>query len=593
MRPATLLGLLKHPLVRLGREEADLVRARETLEAQGLRGPRPVDWEMLDARLEPPPQASERRITALAAARALARDLKAALDLAQVFGAGEADVTTAARALAMAAEALTPGPDGGTGGLWAGPAGASASRMLSDLAAEGAALPQVTAAGFEGLVTSLLDGETVRPAAQGHPRLAILGALEARLVRADRLVLAGLEEGVWPQGAPIDPFLSRPMRAKLGLPPPERRIGLSAHDFAQAACAPEVVLVRCERRGGQPAVPSRWLWRLQTLVEGARRKTPELRIARRDDALAWARALDAPSGPPRYAERPDPRPPVAARPIKLSVTAVERWVRDPYAIYARYILKLRSLEPSDAPAEAAARGQAVHKALELLVRAHPEALPPDAADVFEHLLLQALVDEGFRDAVLARERPLARNAARYVADFERKRRVPGLKLHVEQEGELPVPVSERGFTVFARADRIEVLDGSGAVLDFKTGQAPTLKMMEAGFSPQLTLTAAILKAGGFREAGAAQPSALTYVRLTGRRIPGETLVRAGGPEADRLADEALEGLMKRIARFEDPDTPYLSWAAPQFMSEFGGDYDHLARVREWAVLAGAGEEGGE
>jgi RecB family exonuclease len=215
------------------------------------------------------------------------------------------------------------------------------------------------------------------------------------------------------------------------------------------------------------------------------------------------------------------------------------------------------------------------------------------ADQFERLLLQALVDKGFRDAVLARERPLAKNAARFVADFERRRRTPGLTIHVEQMGELPVPVSERGFTLIARADRIEVLDGSGAVLDFKTGQAPSLKMMEAGFSPQLTLTAAILKAGGFREAGAARPSALTYVRLTGRRVPGEAYVRAAADEADRLADEALEGLMRRIARFEDPDTPYVSWAAPQFMGEFGGDYDHLARVREWAVLAGAGEEGGE
>jgi ATP-dependent helicase/nuclease subunit B len=340
-------------------------------------------------------------------------------------------------------------------------------------------------------------------------------------------------------------------------------------------------------------VPSRWLWRLQTLVEGARLSTPELRIARRDDALAWARALDAPSGPPAYAERPDPRPPVEARPTQLSVTAVERWVRDPYAIYARYVLRLKSLDPADAPAEAAARGSAVHKAMELLVKAHPDALPPEAAETFERFLLQALVDQGFRDALLARERPLARNAARFVADFELRRRVPGLKLHVEQTGELPIPVSERGFTLTARADRIEVLNGEGAVLDFKTGQPPSLKMMEAGFSPQLTLTAAILKAGGFREAGPARPQALTYVRLTGRRVPGEAQVRAGGVEADRLADEALEGLMRRIGKFENPDTPYVSWAAPQFMGAFGGDYDHLARVREWAVLAGAGEEGGE
>jgi ATP-dependent helicase/nuclease subunit B len=582
MRPANLLGLLKHPFVRLGRDEADLIAARETLERFALRGPRPVDWEMIDARLEA--AAGETRGAAVTAAISLAHDLRSALDRSRVFDPGEADVPAAAIALARAAEALADGPEGGTGGLWAGPTGEGAARLLSDLAAEGTALPPVTAAGFQGLIAGLLDTETVRRAAQGHPRIAILGALEARLVRADRLVLAGLEEGVWPQGAPIDPFLSRPMRTRLGLPPPERRIGLSAHDFAQAACAPEVTLVHCERRGGQPAVPSRWLWRLETLARGA-----QVKIPRRDDALAWARAMDAPAGPPRYAPRPEPRPPVEARPTKLSVTAVEKWVRDPYAIYARYVLKLRSLDRADAPAEAAARGRAVHKALELLARAHPEALPEDPEALFERLLLEALDREGFRDAVMARERPLARNSARFVAEFERKRRVPGLAIHVEQEGELPLP--DRGFTLTARADRIERLKGSAAVLDFKTGRAPTLKEIEAGFAPQLTLTAAILKAGGFREVGAATPSALTYVRLTGRRLPGDEHVRAAGDEADLLAEAALEGLLRRIARFAEANTPYVSWAAPQFMGEFGGDYDHLARVGEWAVL-GADEEAG-
>jgi ATP-dependent helicase/nuclease subunit B len=588
MRPAGLLGLLKHPLVRLGREEADLTRARDTLERFGLRGPRPVDWEALDARLQAVAKEKEHRAPAIAAARVLAADLKAALDRADIFAGSKALVPDAARALATAVEALAQGSEGGTGGLWAGPSGEAAARLLSNLAAEGAALPAVTASGFHSLVSGLLDTETVRPAAQGHPRLQILGALEARVMRADRLVLAGLEEGVWPQGAPIDPFLSRPMRTALGLPPPERRIGLSAHDFAQAACAPEVVLVNCERRGGQPAVPSRWLWRLQTLARGARVDLP-----RRDDALDWARALDHPqSATPRYAPRPAPKPPVEARPRELAVTGVERWVRDPYAIYARYVLKLYPLDRPDAPAEASARGRAVHKALELLVRAHPEALPDDAEDLFERLLLDSLQAEGFRDALMARERPLARNSARFVAAFERKRRVPGLDIRVEQEGELPI-ASEYGFKLKARADRIEVLAGAGAVLDFKTGQAPSKKMIEAGFSPQLSLTAAILHAGGFREAGRARPSALTYVRLTGRRVPGEEHVRAAGEEAEILAEAALDGLKRRIARFEDPSTPYVSWAAPQFMGEFGGDYDHLARVREWAVLAGGGEEGSE
>ena len=131
------------------------------------------------------------------------------------------------------------------------------------------ACPMSRKVGFVELVDQLIGRGVVRGGGSSHPRLRILGAIEARLVQTDLLILAGLEEGVWPQGAPIDPFLSRPMRAALGLPPPERRLGLAAHDFAQGASAAEVVLVSSERRDGAPAVASRWIWRLQTLVEGA------------------------------------------------------------------------------------------------------------------------------------------------------------------------------------------------------------------------------------------------------------------------------------------------------------------------------------
>jgi ATP-dependent helicase/nuclease subunit B len=594
MRPAGLLGLLKHPMVRMGRDEATLARAREALEGAALRGPRPTGWDRIFARLDAtegalrerdPP--SESRLEALDLARTLAADLCAALDLADVFATGGTGVVEAARALALAAETLARDVNGSIGGLWAGPSGEAAARLLSDLAAEGAVLPPATAAGFERLLSGLLSGDTVRTGGASHPRLRILGAIEARLVRADRLVLAGLEEGVWPQGAPIDPFLSRPMRASLGLPPPERRVGLSAHDFAQAACAPEVVLIHAERRGGQPAVPSRWLWRLQTLAKGAGVEIPS-----RDDALDWSRELDAPTeARPNYAPRPEPRPPVAARPRKLPVTAIERWVRDPYAVYARYVLGLRSLDRPDAPAEAAARGRAIHKAMERLVREHPN-LPEAVEAVAETLLLESLAAEGFLGAAMARERPLAANAARFIARFERERRDPDMEIWVEQTGEMSFPALGGDFTVHARADRIEVTGGLGAVLDFKTGRPPTAKEISAGFAPQLTLTAAILHAGGFTEAGAAAPQALSYVRVTGRRVPGEELVRASGDEAEVLALAALDGLRRRVARFDDPSTPYVSWAAPQFMTEYGGDYDHLARVREWAVV-GSGEEGGE
>src|SRR6185295_13229544 len=204
----------------------------------------------------------------------------------------------AARRIVTAMEALAADADGALGDLWAGHGGEAMARLLSGLMQMGDSLPLVTARQFADLLKRLMDGETIRSGGATHPRLRILGAIEARLVRADRLVLAGLEEGVWPAGAPTDPFLSRPMREALGLPSPERRIGLSAHDFAQAACAPEVILLHTERRDGQPAVKSRWLWRLETLARGAGLEIPERRAA-----LDWAHALDAP-GPYAPVSRP-------------------------------------------------------------------------------------------------------------------------------------------------------------------------------------------------------------------------------------------------------------------------------------------------
>ncbi len=375
------------------------------------------------------------------------------------------------------------------------------------------------------------------------------------------------------------------MRKALGLPPPERRIGLAAHDFAQAASAPEVVLLHTARRDGSPTVESRWLWRLKTLAKGAGRALPG-----RPELKAWAAALDAPS-PFAPAPRPRPRPPVEARPVELPVTGIELWLRDPYAVYARYILKLRPLERPDEPVEARARGVAVHAALQRFAELHAGEIPPGAAGILEALMVEALEEAGMPAPAMARERALASQAALWLADFERRRR-PGARLLVEQRGELAVEAEGFRLLLTARADRLELRQGQVDILDFKTGQAPTRRQMETGFSPQLTLTAAIIEAGGFGDAGRIPPGELVYVRVTGGRKPGEELVRAAAGESPELGRKALEGLKRRIGRFASPDTPYVSWASPQFMHARGGDYDHLARVWEWHVI-GEGEEGSE
>lgn len=589
--PHTMLGLLKHPLVRPGPVGLDADEAAAALERYALRGPRRRDWAGARRALlkagqprddgRPP---STDTLTRLAAAQGLLDRLEALSDAARAPFAPDAPLDAAARALTVLIEALA-GQD-----AWAGPDGEAAAGCLAGLIEGGAALGPVSRSDFAELVHGLLTAETVRTGGANQPRLRILGAIEARLVRADRMILAGLEDGVWPGPAPTDPFLSRPMRETLGLPPPERRLGQTAQDFVQAACADEAILVHSERRGGQPAVRSRWLWRLEMLTGGADASGTPVTLDRSSAALEQARALDAPANAlPAYARRPAPRPPVGRRPRELPVTGVERWVRDPYAVYARYVLGLKRLDRPGQSADALERGNAVHKAIERLTLDWPQALPDDCADRIEALLLEELTAHGFTDAAMAREAPLARDAARWLAAFEADRRARGIEIHVEARLEMQISGPAGPFRLTAKADRIELSATGAAVLDFKTGSAPSGKQVRNGFSPQLTLTGAILAGAGLRGVGAGTPEELTYVEISGRKVAGKTVVRASGGEAAELSAAALAGLTRRIARFDDPATPYPSWVAPQFMGNFGGNYDHLARVWEWHVVGG--EEG--
>ncbi|HEY0103069.1 MAG TPA: double-strand break repair protein AddB [Brevundimonas sp.] len=594
--PQVQLGLLKHPLVRLGLGETDAALALRALEAHALRGPRHRDWSRLRRALLKAGQPrddgkapSETTRVRVAAASALVDRLESLSAAALAPFTPEAPLDAAARTLTQLIEAVA-GQN-----AWAGPDGEAAAALLSNLIEGGASLGDVSRTEFADLVRGLLAEETVRTGGATQPRLRILGAIEARLVRADRMILAGLEEGVWPNAAPTDPFLSRPMRQTLGLPPPERRLGQTAQDFVQAACADEAILVHSERRGGQPAVKSRWLWRLEMLTRGAHAPTTPIALERPSAALEQARALDVPPpGPPRYERRPAPTPPVHRRPRRMPVTGVERWVRDPYAVYAQRILGLQKLDRPGASAEAMARGNAVHRAIERVVLSWPDALPEDCADQIETFLREEFESAGFEDHAMARETPLARNCAAWLAGWERERRARGATLLIEQSGEMTFAAPFAPFTVTARADRIELDAHGAAIIDFKTGSTPSAKQVAQGFAPQLTLTAAILADGGFPGAPPTPASELLYVKVTGRKTPGEAVdvgkVSRNQPlTAAELAERELVRLIDGVAAFDDESRPYVSWAAPQFMGNFGGNYDHLARVWEWHVVGGEDE----
>jgi ATP-dependent helicase/nuclease subunit B len=382
------------------------------------------------------------------------------------------------------------------------------------------------------------------------------------------------------------------MRHALGLDLPERRIGLSAHDFSQMLGCKTVVLTRAAKLGGAPTVPSRFLQRLAAVAGEELWNTAR---ARGEQYVAWAHELDRPQKV-EPVKRPEPKPPRAARPTKLSVTEIEHWLRDPYSIYAKHLLHLRPLDPVDTPPGARDRGIVIHGAIGEFTELFSKRLPDDV--VGELLRLGKKHFAALDDFPEARAFwwPRFVRIAHWFAAFEASRRPQVAALSAEIRGALDIALGERTFTLTARADRIERMhDARYAILDYKTGQVRTPAQVSSGLAPQLTLEGAILRAGCFD--GVARGSSIAeflYVSLKGGEPAGERRPIAWDDRTpDMEADRALRRLTGVLEQFELEDVPYRSRERPMFMRRGGGDYDHLARVKEWSLSGGADEaEGG-
>jgi ATP-dependent helicase/nuclease subunit B len=185
--------------------------------------------------------------------------------------------------------------------------------------------------------------------------------------------------------------------------------------------------------------------------------------------------------------------------------------------------------------------------------------------------------------------------AHWFAEFEKGRRPLITKLGAELRGKITIPLGERAFTLTARADRIEHLgDGRHAILDYKTGGVRTPPQVRSGLAPQLTLEGAILHAGGFENTPEGSIAEFMYVSLRGGQPPGELKPIAwDDSNPDLESDNALRRLTGVVKAFDDEDTPYRSRERPMFMRRGGGDYDHLARIKEWSLSGGADDLDGQ
>ncbi|MGH6839420.1 MAG: double-strand break repair protein AddB [Methylocella sp.] len=442
-----------------------------------------------------------------------------------------------------------------------------------------------------GLFFAAVAREIVlRDATRAHPRLQILGLLEARLIDADVMLFGGLDETVWPPQARTDAFLNRPMRAALGLTPPERKLGQTAHDFAHAMGKGKVILSRARKRDGAPVVASRFLQRFAALGGEAWAACRH----RGDYYLRLARAIDRPPSVHLPIERPLPRPLVELRPKRLSVTQIETMRRDPYALYAEKILRLKELDPLGGALGAGEFGGAIHAALARFADRHPVgALPPDAREEL-HALFREVLAVQLQDADFAALKwPRLDKTIDFFLGFEARRRDGIRTIKTEAEGELDFGLADGSdFKLTARADRIELnADGAVTLVDYKTGTPPGLKEVEVGFAPQLTLEAAMAVRDAFNLGWNIKTIEALYLKLGGTRGGEEKPVDFTKANFMDVAEDHYRGLIALLNQFRDPSTAYPPRPFPKFAKRSNA-YDHLARVQEWS-RGGEDEGSGE
>lgn len=579
--PVALLSLLKHPLSACGLDPDRFGRLVERLEREILRGPRPAPGLAgLRVAVEASPLDAEPKGSLLALVDRLS-DALAPLETA--LGQPSVAVPEVLDAHLRAAETLASSHDThGSLRLWVGEAGEALARLSNEFADGAAGMEPIAGRDWPGLFDALLEGRVVRPRYGTHPRLHILGVLEARLLAFDRVILGGLNEGTWPAEPKPDPWMSRPMRRDFGLPAIDIAIGKAAHDVAMALGGREVFLTRAQRVDGSPTIPSRWLLRLDTV---ARALHSEERLTSWQAPAAWHALLDTPAAldPGRP---PEPRPRLDQRPRSLSVTRIDTWLRDPYSIYARYILKLRKLDPLDMEVGAIERGNAIHTALDDFVRDHPRDLPPNPVDVLIDYGRRSFEKHMDRPGVWAFWWPRFERVARWFVEVERERRRSLDRSVTERKGSLTLSGPGGPFVLEGTADRIDRRgDGTYAIVDYKTGANPTLGDLKAGRAPQLPLEAMILAGGGFEpDLTRGDVASLEYWRVGGGTPPGR--IDAVDSTVPDLIADARAGLEALIAAFDDETTPYHAAPDPRRSLRFN-DYDHLARTGEWS----AGDDG--
>jgi ATP-dependent helicase/nuclease subunit B len=560
--PISLLNCLKHPFAAGGISQGEFRNHVRKLELLALRGIRPSHgiasyYKILNKHDDK---------SLIAWLERLEKTIKPMLDLTKSNSVPFDEILL--KHISVAEELANSDSESGGLRLWRDNAGEQLKDFLDELILPARNFKNIEPEEYPALLEALLVGQTYRPAYGNHPRISILSPIEARMQSFDVVIMGDLNEGSWPATGKSDPWMSRPMRSNFGLPLPEKKIGQSAHDFAQLFCSSRVVMTRSEKMDGTQTIPSRWLMRLSAVLKVLK---CENAIAPKQPWTKWAALLNTPENFEQY-QLPSPTPPLELRPQKLSVTAIEKLMRDPYSIYASKILQLYKLDEIDKEPGPLEFGNFVHEALDIFVKEYGDIAENERGDFLLGCGRKILREMELKPAVEAFWWPRFERIAAWFVENEATRRSDGAKIESEIQGEYKIG----DFTLYAKADRIETdSDGNISIIDYKTGTVPAPGDIALGLSPQITLEGLIASKGGFSDFTEHEIKELLHWKLSGgAEITEEKTTK---PE---LIKEAEEGLKSLINLFTNANTPYLPCPNADKAPKYN-DYEHLERVKEW------------